>query len=257
MMSDGHRAGDAQFGVPFIQGQLHFRPGEPPNVSHLHDIEVDVFGSGDPVAADHELRRERPGLGTVIVNGTNVDARLLLHLAAHSLFQGLSLVEESGQRRVEIAAGHTALGLAKEAAITCWFIDNQHDCHGIGTGKCVFPTSAAASDLSATLRCGCRPAFSAKWVSPVPVELRTGLCEDSRLFLIKLSGQHATVDVRLRLRWFTDSDRKERVVVLQAEEDHLIVEFSRDLIEGFPGELSVSGDLDIQVMEGEEPRIFR
>ena len=81
--------------------------------------------------ADHQRRRERPGLAGDVAHVGHPDADLLAHLAGHRPLERLARLDEAGQRgEPPLAPG---LAAAEQAPVTA--VVDEHDHGRVGAGK--------------------------------------------------------------------------------------------------------------------------
>ena len=176
MVGNGDFGGDEEFIILAAEGAEDVRPVDPADVGHLDGIEVDVRGKGVGVAADHERRGEGPGLGGVVAHIADGDAGFFHDLAADGLFDGFSLVDESGEGGVHLHAGQAAAGLAEDAAVAAG--DNDDD-DGIGAGEVLGAAVGAFAHLAAASLVGWGAADAAIAMADVPVDLGAALGDDA------------------------------------------------------------------------------
>src|ERR1700690_194216 len=116
-------------------------PSEPPRVLELLIMQVHHLRNGMRSKAQHQRRRKRPWLRGVILDGIDVDPRLLQYLASHRVLQRFSGFDEAGY------SGITPDGPRRLATQQCAFaVADQYDDGGIQARKLLMPARGTGAD---------------------------------------------------------------------------------------------------------------
>src|SRR5687768_6860262 len=117
------------------------------------------------MAADHQLRRERPGLAGDVGHVAHAHAGFLENLARDAFFDRFARLDEPGERRV---AARWIARLAAEQEITVPL--DQHDRHRVGAREVLRAAGPAIALPAALGERGRLAATGAEAVPGVPVE---------------------------------------------------------------------------------------
>src|SRR5690606_39657681 len=91
-----------------------------------------------------EAGREGPGLAGEVLDLADVDADVLVDLAAHRLLDGLAGLDEPGERR-EAALRPVDLAAEEDAVV---LVDHGHDHGGVGARVVLGTAGGAAPDVA-------------------------------------------------------------------------------------------------------------
>ena len=155
--------------------------GVPPGLGDLTVVAVDLGRAGVRTETEHQTGRKRPRLAAEIGGRVDVDADLLVHLAADRGLQRLPRLDEAGQRR-EPALRPGGLPPEQQAVVV---VDHQHDHGGVGPRVVLAAVFHTSPRVPGILGPGVRPAPRAVHVRDVPVRQRDGVHDKARLQVVE------------------------------------------------------------------------
>ena len=116
---------------PRGQGFGHLGAGEPARILDLGFFYHNLARIGEAMAAEHQLRGERPGLAGDVGDVAHPDARLLEHFARHCFLDRFARLDEPGERRIAL---RRKARLAAEQQVAAARVLDQHDRNRIDAG---------------------------------------------------------------------------------------------------------------------------